>query len=103
MVAAEVSDDEDFRSELRRLSSSFGIGVINIDLDDPDSSKVLFPAEQRERIDWDTLNKLTLNKDVEKLLIRIRNDLQTKEVIKEQYDIIKSREELVNSVKRRPM
>jgi len=87
LVAAEISQDEDFLSELRRLSTSFGIGVIELSLDDPDSSKVLYPGRERESIDWETLNKLTImNKDVQELLIRIRNDLQTKEFIAERYD-----------------
>jgi hypothetical protein len=70
-------------------------------LDDPDSSEVLFPARVRESIDWDTVNKLTMNKDVEDLLVRIKNDLHTNEVIQEKYDSILSREELVKRVKRK--
>jgi hypothetical protein len=101
LVAADISADEDFRAELRRLSASFGIGVIRIALDDPDSSEVLFPARVRESIDWDTVNKLTMNKDVEDLLVRIKNDLHTNEVIQEKYDSILSREELVKRVKRK--
>jgi hypothetical protein len=101
LVAADISDDEDFRVELRRLSASFGIGVIRIALDDPDSSEILFPARERENLDWDTLNKLTINKDVEDLLIRIRNDLQTKEVIREKYDPVLSTDDLVKRVSKK--
>ena len=36
LAAAEISQDEDFLSELRRLSTSFSIGVIQLSLDDPD-------------------------------------------------------------------
>jgi hypothetical protein len=100
LVAADISADEDFRAELRRLSGSFGIGVIRIALDDPDSSEVLFPARERDSIDWDTLNKLTMNKDADDLLVRIKNDLHTKEVIQEKYDRILSRDDLAKSVKR---
>jgi hypothetical protein len=95
LVAADISADEDFRAELRRLSGSFGIGVILIALDDPDSSEVLFPAREKESIDWDTVNKLTMNKDVEDLLVRVKNDLHTKEVIQEKYDAILGREDLL--------
>jgi len=35
LTAADISTDEDFRAELRRLSSSFGIGIIQLDLEDP--------------------------------------------------------------------
>jgi hypothetical protein len=101
LVAADISADEDFRGELRRLSAAFGIGVIGVALDDPDSSEILFPARERESIDWDTLNKLTMNKDVEDLLVRIKNDLHTKEVIQEKYDPILSVGDLVKRVKRK--
>ncbi|MBI4325105.1 MAG: hypothetical protein HY674_07555 [Chloroflexi bacterium] len=101
LVAADISSDEDFRAELRRLSAAFGIGVIELGLDDPDSSEVLFPAHERDALDWDTLNKLTMNKDVQELLTRIKNDLQTKEVIREKYDRVLSREELAKSIKRK--
>ena len=86
LVAAEISQDEDFRSELRRLSTSFGVGVIELAVDDPDSSKVLYPCRERDSIDWETLNKLTMNRDVQGLLTRVKNDLQTKEFIEEKYD-----------------
>ncbi len=39
-----------------------------------------------------------MNKDFEDLLVRIRNDLQTKEVIKEKYDAILSAELLISSM-----
>src|SRR5262249_44128468 len=60
LVAAEVSRDEDFLSELRRLSGSFGIGVIRIALDDPNSSEILFPARERDALDWEAVNKLAM-------------------------------------------
>jgi len=101
LVAAEISQDEDFLSELRRLSTSFGIGVIELSLDDPDSSKVLYPGRERESIDWETLNKLTMNKDVQDLLIRIKNDLQTKEFIEEKYDKVLDVKGLTQFVKKK--
>lgn len=101
LAAADISTDEDFRSELRRLSASFGIGVIGLGLQDPDSSGVLFPARERDALDWDTLNKLTMNKDVQELLKRIKNDLQTKEIRREEYDKVLPSDDLMKSIKRK--
>lgn len=101
LVAAEVSKDEDFLSELRRLSGAFGIGIIRLSLDDPDASEIFFPAKEREAVDWDTLNKLTMNADIKHLLVRIKNDLQTKEIIKEQYDKIHGLDELLKLIKKK--
>lgn len=102
LVAAEIYQDEDFLSELRRLSTSFGIGVIELSLDDPNSSKTLYPSRERESIDWETLNKLaTMNKDVQELITRIKNDLQTKEFIEEKYDKILETKNLTQLVKKK--
>jgi len=98
LVAADVSTDEEFLAELRRLSASFKIGIIQLDLEEPDSSSVLFPAREREAVDWDALNKLAMNKDVEEILKRFSNDFSTKEIRKEGYDKILNSEELVNSI-----
>jgi hypothetical protein len=99
LVAADISTDEDFRSELRRLSASFGIGIIELDIEDPNSSHVLVPAREREALDWDALNKVAMNKDVQDLLKRIRNDLQTQEIRWEEYDKIIQPEELLASIR----
>jgi uncharacterized protein len=102
LAAAKISQDEDFLSELQRLSTSFGIGVIELSFENPDGSKCLYPAIERESIDWDALNKLcTMNKDVQDLLRRIKNDLNTKEFIKEQYDTVLSLEALSQLIKKK--
>ena len=100
LVAADISTDEDFVAELRRLSASFGIGIIKLDLEDPGSSTILVPARRRDPMDWDALNKLAMNKDVQTLLKRINKDLQTKEIRKEDYDKILGPEELIASIGR---
>jgi len=101
LVAADISTDEDFRSELRRLSASFGIGIIELDIEDPNSSHVLVPAKEREALDWDALDKVAMNKDVQELLKRISTDLRAKEVRAEEYDKILQPQELVASIRPR--
>ena len=86
VVAAEISQDEEFQSELQRLSTSFGIGVIQLSPDDPDSSKIIYPAKQKEYLDWETINKLTLNADFSEFLDRVKKDLTGKEIRMERYD-----------------
>lgn len=99
LVAADISTDQDFRSELERLSASFGIGVIEINIEEADGSNVLVPAQERESIDWDALNKVAMNKDVQDLLRRIGNDLQTKEPRREEYDKILDADELLKTIR----
>lgn len=87
LVAAHVSTNEDFRDELSRLSTSFGIGVIALDIQEPDASEIIYPALRKDNLDWDMLNKLSsMNNDFKSFLKRIRNDVQSKEIRKEWYD-----------------
>lgn len=98
LAAAEVSNDDDFNNELERLSTSFGIGVIRIDIEEPDSTEVIFPAKSKDFVDWDTINKLTFNPDFRDLLKRIKIDIQSREIRREMYDLVLSKEELAKSL-----
>ena len=101
LVAANIAQDDEFMSELKRLSTSFGIGVIKLDIDDPDSSEVIFQAKNKRELDWDTINKLAIeNPDFSKFLKRVKTDLSSKEIRKERYDKVFESEELVKSIKK---
>ena len=94
LCASQISEDPDFRSELQRLSNSFGIGVIEIDLNDPISTTVLYQAKDHE-LDWDSINKLCeINKDFEDFLQRVQIDLNSNNVHVEKYDSIETAERL---------
>ncbi|MEA3451264.1 MAG: HTH domain-containing protein [Bacteroidota bacterium] len=99
LVAAEISKNDDFMNELTRLSSAFGIGVIRLDIEEPISSEITLPAKTRDNLDWETINKLTLNRDFKGFLKRIKNDLQSNEIRKEEYDKICEPEELIKLLK----
>jgi hypothetical protein len=73
LVASEISNEPEFLDELKRLSSSFGIGIIRIDIEDPDSTEILFPAKYKEYLDWDMINKLTINHDFTDFLKKGKN------------------------------
>jgi hypothetical protein len=101
LVAAKISHDEEFPAELRRLSVSFRIGVIQLKLDDPDSSEILFPARPWENLDWDAMDKLAAeNPDFREFLQRVGNDIKTTEIRKEEYDKVLDRDELVKTIRR---
>lgn len=100
LVTAKVLNDDDFMTELKRLTTSFGIGIIKLNVEEPDATEILFPARPKKDIDWETVNKLCReNPDFSKFIKRIRNDLNTKEIIKEHYDKIYSSEQLVKKIK----
>jgi hypothetical protein len=98
LVAAKISSDQDFLSELKRLSSSFNIGVIRLDTIDPEAGEIVLPAKFKENLDWDTMNKLAMNKDFKGFLARVQKDLKNNEVYKEQYDKVLTKQELLKSI-----
>lgn len=102
LVASEISKDEEFRDEVRRLVGSFGIGIIELDISDPDSSSIMFPARQKEYLDWETMNKLAdMNSDFLNFLQSVRKDLSNKEIRKERYNEILLREKLIKMISKK--
>lgn len=102
LVAAAIDTDDDFRNELKRLSTAFGIGVIHLDIEDPDSTEILLPSKVKEVIDWDTVNKLAvINNDFKEFLRRVRLDMTSREARKEMYDKVKAKDELINSFEKK--
>ncbi|MDO8329237.1 MAG: HTH domain-containing protein [Fluviicoccus sp.] len=95
LVAARISDDEEFIAELSRLSATFGIGIIELNTNEPDASSIIFPAARTETLDWDVLNKMaTINQDFHDFIKRVKTDIQSREIRKEWYERIFSSEEL---------
>jgi hypothetical protein len=89
LVAAEISNEQEFMDELTRLSSSFGIGIIKLNLEDPHSSEIVLPAKYREALDWDTINKLTtMNSDFKEFVSTVKIDVASKKIHKKEYDAV---------------
>ena len=96
LAAAYIDPNEELMSELNRLSTSFGIGIIRLDVEDPDSSQVLIPARYRETLDWDTVNKIAgVNPEFLKFLASIPQAMNAHKVYKEDYDEVMD----INSLK----
>ena len=98
LVAHKIAEEEDFRSELKRLSSSFGIGIIQLDISDPDSSDIILPAAFKESLEWDSIDKLALNSDFADFLDRVKKDLTYSEVREEGYDKVFDSEDLIKKL-----
>jgi hypothetical protein len=85
LVAPNI--DESVHGELGRLSGSFGIGVIELVLEDPESSQILFQARRRPEIDWEGANKLAKeNPDVRRFLTNARIDISNNRLHEAEYD-----------------
>lgn len=86
LVTAEISEEQDFRAELSRLSTSFGIGIIKLSMEDVHSSEIIFPAKYKEVLDWETINKLAMNADFKEFITTVRIDTKSKKIHKKEYD-----------------
>lgn len=87
LVAAAIQQDDELRSELERLSSSFGIGIVELNLDDFYSSRVLYPAQVRDTLDWETMNKLCRqNRDFETFIGDVQRDFAGRKIHASEYD-----------------
>jgi hypothetical protein len=89
LVACSVQQQDDLLSELERLSASFGIGIIVLDLDDVDASSVLFPARPKDYLDWETMNKLCeQNEDFETFIDDVQRDNAGGKIHPSEYESI---------------
>jgi hypothetical protein len=94
LVAAEISEDKEFKSELKRLVNAYGIGIIKLELDNPENTHIMYNAKRKDVLDWDTIDKLCKNKDFSTFIKRVRNDINNKEIIRNGYDDVKELEQL---------
>lgn len=95
LVAAEISNDNDFLDELRRLSVSFGIGIIRVNLQEPDDSSIIYPAKYKPELDWDTINKLLEeNPDFKEFISDINACITSNKIYDTAYDKIYNIEDL---------
>lgn len=94
LVAARISEDEDFFNELSRLSASFGIGVIELDVEDPHSSEIIIPAKYKKNLDLETINKLAMNNDFKDFIETVKIDLTSTKIHSKEYDFVEDIENL---------
>ena len=89
LVAADIAEDDDLRAELDRLASSFGIGIIQLQLSDLSESRVVYPARVKETLDWETINKLCEeNQDFKSFLQSVKIDVNSRKVHRAEYDAV---------------
>ena len=89
LVADFLEQDSDFLEEIKRLSSSFGIGIIRLDMYNPDDSEVVIPAKPKENLDWSTINKLcNTNSDMQEFINCVKDNAKTTNIRKILYDEI---------------
>ncbi|WP_108893483.1 COG2958 family protein [Palleronia abyssalis] len=76
LVAVEIGDGT--LKELRTLSQLHGIGVIQLDPENPTESQILIPTNVRSSVDWASCNRLLrANGDFRNFIKKVRQFYQT--------------------------
>ncbi|MCH5336227.1 MAG: HrgA protein [Campylobacter sp.] len=99
LVVFEDIDDKEILEEIERLNQSFGIGLLQLGLDD---IKIIFPSKERE-LDFETIDMLIgKNPDFKKFIENVNKDFKTNDrdrIATQNYDKILGDEELKRYIK----
>lgn len=87
LAAAEIEGASTMK-ELRMLFGLHGIGLIQINIEDPTESQIVIPARERLEVDWATCNRLTIeNKDFLQVIKLVRQFHQTGDPRPKDWDL----------------
>lgn len=88
LVALKYSDESEFTDEMQRLNNAFGIGFIKLNIEHIEQSEILLPAKTKEKIDWETVNRLVEeNDDFSNFVKHVVQDITVSNV-RGTYDVV---------------
>ena len=89
LVVAEVEEDTEFMEELKRLSQSFGIGVIRLDTAQFENSEIVLVATERFEVDWETVNRIVeINPDFTDFIKNVKDSITINRITAEEFDTV---------------
>lgn len=89
LVVGDLDKDNAFISNLIRLNSGYGIGVIHLNLSRPEDSEIIVSAREKEAMDINFMNFLSnINKDFYSFVKNAKKVIKDKQVIKGVFDKI---------------
>lgn len=95
LVAAIISEENEFFEEYRRLNNAFGIGLIKVSMDDPSENDIIFQSRFKENIDIESINILSkINKGFKEFLVDVTSDFKSIKRLRGLYDKVFEVEEL---------
>ncbi|RDU69842.1 HrgA protein [Helicobacter cholecystus] len=103
LVVLEVNESKEFINELWRLNNAFGIGVIKLNSQDLLASEILIPAEEKEILDFKTMDLLVEeNPDFKKFIESINANIKVANaeyIIQKDYDKVLDDEKMEQYLK----
>ena len=89
LVVGDLDKDKNFISNLIRLNSGYGIGVIHLNINEPEKSEIIVSARERDAVDINFMNYLSnINEDFYNFIKISRTSINRKKVENNFYDII---------------
>lgn len=89
LVVGDLDKDKNFISNLVRLNSGYGIGVIHLNISEPEKSEIIVSAREREAVDINFMNYLSsINKDFYNFIKDSKKIISDKKIEKSCFDKI---------------
>ena len=80
-LVAESFNTDEILEDMTALNSTFGIGFIELNVDNYKESQILFRAKRRKELDWDMIDKLVeKNEDMRMFVQTVMEDLDHSKV-----------------------
>lgn len=89
LVVGDLDKDKNFISNLIRLNSGYGIGVIHLNINEPEKSEIIVSARERDAVDINFMNYLSsINKDFYDFIKESKKIIISKKIDNNFYDTI---------------
>jgi len=97
VIAKEKNIDKEFLQEFNRLSNSYGIGILHLNISEPLQSKILVHSRIKNELDFQTMKKISENNtNFEDFLSNLNDSVSRDKVITSQFDSILNEEQIIN-------
>lgn len=91
LVVGDLDKDKGFISNLVRLNSGYGIGVIHLNVNEPINSEIIVSAREKEAVDINFMNFLSnINKDFYDFIKDSKEIIENKKIKQDKFDKILS-------------
>jgi uncharacterized protein len=101
LVAAEINQDPKFLDEITRLSQSFGIGIIHLNIKEPEESRIFLPARKNDEVDWETINRIAEdNPDFKGFVASVAKSINVNQIVAKEFDRVFEDKELIEHLKK---
>src|SRR3989338_10089797 len=87
LVVGDLDKDKNFISNLIRLNSGYGIGVIHLNINEPEKSEIIVSARERGEVDINFMNYLSgINKDFYNFIKDSKKIISSKKIENDFFD-----------------